>query len=92
MKKPLEFYDSFLETVGLARRRRIAEFILPAATLVAFGAAIGAAVGLMLAPSSGRRLRQDMGDRFDQLRNKVSGEARRHGIVNATPQQQQPNT
>jgi hypothetical protein len=92
MKKPLVYFDSFLDTVGLVRRRSIPGDLLAAGALVAFGAAIGMGVGLMLAPSSGRRLRQDMGDRFDQLRNRVAGEARRHGVVNATPSQQQPNT
>ncbi len=84
MKKPFDYVDSFLGLVGLERRRSFFEAILPAATLVAFGAAVGAGVGLILAPTSGRRLRQDVGDRLDQIKNRVAGEGRRQGVVNAT--------
>ncbi len=84
MKKPLDYVDPLLQLVRLERRRSLAEAWLPAAALVVFGVAVGAGVGLMLAPSSGRRLRQDVGDRLGQIKNRVAGEARRHGVVNAT--------
>jgi hypothetical protein len=92
MKKPIWYLDAFLGLMGLARRRRREEFFevaVPAAALLGIGIAVGTGVGLMLAPSSGRRLRQDFGDRLDQIKNRVSGEARRRGVLNATPSQQQ---
>jgi gas vesicle protein len=87
MKKPLDYVDSLLDLVRLERRRSFAEALLPGAALIVFGVAVGAGVGLMLAPSSGRRLRQDVGERLDQIKNRVAGEARRHGVVNATAPQ-----
>lgn len=80
--------DDVLDLVGLQRRRSAIGAILPALGLVAFGAAVGAGVGLMFAPSSGRRLRQDMGERLDQMREKMKVEARKQGLLNATPEQE----
>jgi hypothetical protein len=100
MKKWVPRYDAddVLELVGLERRRPLMAAILPAIGLLALGAAVGAGFGLMLAPSSGRRLRKDVGDRFDQLREKMMRDAARArgelqkkeaqvaGAVNATQQ------
>jgi hypothetical protein len=69
--------DDVLELIGLERKRPLLAAILPAMGILAFGAAVGAGFGLMLAPSSGRRLRQDVGDRFDQLREKMMSDAAR---------------
>lgn len=80
--------DDVLDVVGLARRRSAIGVILPAIGLVAVGAAVGAGIGLMFAPSSGRRLRQDMSERFDQMREKMKVEARKQGLLNATPEQE----
>lgn len=84
--------DDVLDLVGLQRRRTAIGAVLPALGLVAFGAAIGAGVGLMFAPSSGRRLRQDMSERLDQMREKVKVEARKQGLLNATPEQERVAT
>lgn len=84
--------DDALDLVGLHRRHG-SKTVLAALALIALGAGFGACAGLLLAPSSGRRLRQDVGDRLDQIRERVKGEAQKRGIaVNATtpPQQQQP--
>lgn len=80
--------DDVLGVMGLERRHSVIGAILPAVGLVAIGAAVGAGVGLMLAPSSGRRLRQDMSERFDQMREKMKVEARKQGLLNATPEQE----
>ena len=88
MRKILSYdMDDVLDIIGLQKRRSIIGAILPAMGLVAFGAAIGACVGLMFAPSSGRRLRQGMSDRIDQMREKMKVEARKQGLLNATPEQ-----
>jgi hypothetical protein len=78
--------NDVLDLVGLVRRRSMLGSVLPAMGFVALGAAIGAGVGLMLAPSSGRRLRQDVGDRLDQIREKMKSESEKRGVMNA-PQQ-----
>jgi hypothetical protein len=79
--------DDALELIGLRRSRSAVDVILPAMALVAFGAGIGACVGLMVAPSSGRRLRQGMSERLDQMREKMRVEARKQGLINAAPEQ-----
>jgi YtxH-like protein len=66
--------DDALEFVGLRRRNAAIQFILPAVGFLALGAAVGAGVGLMFAPSSGRRLRQEVGDKLDQLRERMKNE------------------
>jgi hypothetical protein len=87
MRKLIGFdMEDVLDLVGLERRRPLLGTLLPAVGLLVFGAAVGAGVGLMFAPSSGRRLRQDVGDRLGQLRERVKSEAKQSGL-NATPQQ-----
>ena len=72
MSKKLIGYDmdDILRLANLQRRHSVAGFVLPALGLV-LGAAMGAAVGLMFAPSSGRRFRQEVGERIDQMRERV---------------------
>ena len=79
--------DDVLDLVGLRRRRALMGSVLPAMGLLAMGVAIGATAGLLLAPSSGRRLRQDVGDRLDQIREKVKSEAQKRAATNATQPQ-----
>jgi gas vesicle protein len=81
--------DDVLELVGLQRRSSVIGAVIPAVGFVAIGAVIGAGVGLLFAPSSGRRLRQDMTERLDQMREKMKVEARKQGLLNATPEQEQ---
>ncbi len=74
MMRRYDFGDA-LRLVGLARRRSMLGMFVPAIGLLAAGAAIGAGVGLAFAPSSGRRLRQDVGGRLDQIRERVKKES-----------------
>lgn len=85
IKKVMRGYDldDALHLIGMRRRSAMAVF-LPAIGLLAAGAAIGAGIGLALAPSSGRRLRQDLGGRLDQLRERVRRDAQSHSHANAT--------
>jgi hypothetical protein len=85
IKKVMRGYDldDALQLIGMRRRSAIAAF-LPAIGLLAAGAAIGAGIGLALAPSSGRRLRQDLGGRLDQLRERVKRDGESHSHANAT--------
>jgi gas vesicle protein len=61
--------------------------VLPALALLSAGAAIGAGVGLAFAPSSGRRLRKEFGDRFDQLRERMKAESKPRSSANAVAHQ-----
>ena len=84
IKKLMRRYelDDALRLMGMHRRSAMETF-LPALGLLAAGAVMGAGIGLALAPSSGRRLRQDIGGRLDQLRERVRKDSE-HARVNAT--------
>ena len=69
--------DEMLEMMGLMRRRSAIETLLPAIGLLVAGGAIGAGLGLVFAPSSGRRMRESVEERVGQLREKFK---------NSTPQ------
>jgi YtxH-like protein len=86
IKKLMRGYelDDALRLIG-ARRRSPLETLLPAMALLAAGAAIGAGIGLALAPSSGRRLRQDIGGRLDQLRERVRRDSESHSNAVSAP-------
>jgi hypothetical protein len=72
--------------IARSRRRSAMSVALPAAGLLAAGVALGAGIGLAFAPSSGRRLRQDVGGRLDQIRERVRKDASaRYNDVNVTP-------
>jgi hypothetical protein len=73
-------WDSLFARAGFQRRRPLVVLVLPAVALVAFGAAVGTSVGLMFAPSSGRRFRREFGDRFEQLRDRVKTEVAKRGL------------
>ncbi len=64
--------DDLLGVVGLQRRRSAAQVILPAIGLVTLGAAVGAGVALLIAPSSGAELRQQLSERVDKLAEKIN--------------------
>ena len=63
--------DDLFAWVGLQRQRSTLEVLLQTMGLLTIGAVIGAGAGVMLAPSSGRRLREDMNERIGQLRGKM---------------------
>ncbi len=78
--------EDVLELAGLQRRPSILGSFLPALGLLAAGAVIGAGLGLAFAPSSGRRLRQDVSGRLDHLREEVKKDTPKHSEVSANSQ------
>ena len=52
--------DDFLEKIGLQRLQPGGQWIVPAVTMLGVGILIGAGLGFMLAPKSGRELRGDL--------------------------------
>ena len=77
--------EDALRLIGLARRRSALAMLLPAVGLLAAGAALGAGIGMAFAPSSGERLRKDVGGRLDQIRERVKKDSEKHSHANATP-------
>src|SRR5215469_1234767 len=58
--------DDLLHLIGLETRRTAGDRILPAVGIFGVGMLVGAGLGLLLAPRSGRELRDD-------LRNRIQG-------------------
>jgi hypothetical protein len=69
--------DDVLELIGLERRSSFLGSFMSAVGLLALGAAVGAGIGLAFAPSSGQRLRQDVGGKLDKIRERVMTETER---------------
>jgi len=64
--------DDMLEFVGLERRIGAASGIFPAIGLVTVSAAVGAATALLLAPSSGTKLRARLSDGIDDAKHRLA--------------------
>jgi hypothetical protein len=87
-----EMHD-ILALVGVTRKRSFLGAVLPALGLIAAGVAVGAWVGLIFAPSSGRHLRGDLqeglrqgvGARLDQMRGRIQRERKARSNANAAP-------
>jgi hypothetical protein len=79
--------DDALDLLGLRRKTTAISMMVPALVLLSAGAAIGAGVGLAFAPSSGRRLRKEFSDRFEQLRERMKTEAKPRSSANAVAHQ-----
>ncbi len=58
--------ERMLEMIGLERRRNAAQRVLPIVALFGVGIVVGVGVGMMVAPRTGRELRQELKGRFQQ--------------------------
>ena len=66
--------DDVLELIGLERRRSVIGMMVPILGVLAAGVAIGAGLGLFLAPTSGRQLRREAEDKVSNIRERLRGE------------------
>jgi len=64
--------DDILRFIGLVRRPGSLSRILPAIGLVTVSAAVGAGAALLLAPSSGTKLRARLTDGMDDAKHRLS--------------------
>ncbi len=80
--------DDVLGIVGLERRSRWAEHLLPSLALAAVSAAIGAGTALLLAPTSGAELRRRLSSRAAEARERLSQTLGEHeGEEESEPEQ-----
>lgn len=66
--------EDLLNAIGLETRRSSVDYLMPALGIFGAGILVGAGIGLLFAPKSGRELRGDLQGRYDELRGKVDGE------------------
>ena len=66
--------DDLIRLIGLQRQRTAADALLPSMALFGAGLLVGAGLALLLAPTSGKELRDELGDRAADLKDRV-GEA-----------------
>jgi hypothetical protein len=63
--------EDILSAVGLASKPSIAERWLGTAGIFSLGLLVGAGVALLMAPTSGKDLREDLGGRLRDLREEA---------------------
>jgi hypothetical protein len=67
--------DDILDALGLARKSTPIDAAIPTALAFVAGLAAGAGVALLLAPKSGREVRQDLSNKASELTNKLTSSA-----------------
>lgn len=64
--------DDIIRALGLQQRRHVSSDLAPSLALFGAGLLVGAGLALLLAPTTGRELREEITDRANELRDKVS--------------------
>jgi gas vesicle protein len=67
--------EEILAMLGLERRRSSIEMLVSAGALVAGGMIVGAGLGLLLAPKTGRALRREIKDKASDLVERIGDKA-----------------
>jgi hypothetical protein len=67
--------DDILAALGLERRHTALDDALPTGLAFVAGLAAGAGIALLLAPKSGREMRQDLSSRASELTNRIGASA-----------------
>jgi hypothetical protein len=79
-------FDDVLGVLGMQRRRSVADLILPTIGLISLGAVVGASTALLMAPSSGAKLRQRLAEHAEKFTDKLH--ELQHSPANLTQQSQ----
>jgi hypothetical protein len=84
--------DDILEALGLERRgfTGVASLV-PAISMFAIGAVVGAAVGMAFAPRPGSEMRQDLGRRVDEIKKKIGTNGQQKGTARSRGSSAQPS-
>jgi len=65
-------FEDLLAAIGLERKPSTLAQLLPAAGLITISAAVGAGLALLLAPTSGSKLRARLSDGIDDAKHRLS--------------------
>jgi len=63
--------DDILAALGLETKKTAAEYLLPVLGLFSAGIVVGVGVGMLFAPKSGRELRESLGKRVEEVRERA---------------------
>ena len=64
--------EDIIRALGLQQRRHTTTDLAPSLALFGAGLLVGAGLALLLAPTTGRELREEITDRASELRDRVS--------------------
>lgn len=64
--------DELLRSVGLPQRRSAASDVVPSVALFGAGLLVGAGLALLFAPTTGRELREELGEKAAELRDRAT--------------------
>jgi hypothetical protein len=67
--------EDIIRALGLQQRRHATTDLAPSLALFGAGLLVGAGLALLLAPTTGRELREEITDRASELRDRVSSAA-----------------
>jgi hypothetical protein len=67
--------EDIIRALGLYQRRHAGSELAPSLALFGAGLLVGAGLALLLAPTTGRELREEITDRASELRDRVSSAA-----------------
>lgn len=67
--------DDVLSALGLTSKPSTGEWVLGTLGLFGLGVLVGASAALLMAPKTGTALRQDLGQRFNDIRTKIQDRA-----------------
>jgi len=70
-----DMLDDMLDSLGLTRKRPLLGVAVPILGVLAAGIAIGAGLGLLFAPTSGRQLRSQAESKVGELKQRLASEA-----------------
>ncbi len=67
--------EEIIRALGLQTRRSHASDVVPSVALFGAGLLVGAGLALLFAPTSGRELREELGERAADLRDRATATA-----------------
>lgn len=69
--------EDILHMIGLETRRTTTDYVLPALGIFGAGLIVGAGLGLIFAPKSGREIRGELTERMHEMRERAAAEKAR---------------
>jgi hypothetical protein len=75
--------DDLIRLIGLQRQRTASDALLPSMALFGAGLLVGAGLALLLAPTTGKQLRDELGERAADIKDRVGAAAEQANQHNA---------